>query len=131
MFFYQIPLTWNILWFIPIFLIQQLFTYGLSLILASLNLFYRDIQYILTLIFMVWMYLTTVIYPTEIFPVEYKWIFQLNPMAVIINAYRQTILGGGMPNLTSLGIGLLVSIIVTFIGIRIFRRLEGVFADVV
>jgi ABC-type polysaccharide/polyol phosphate export permease len=77
------------------------------------------------------MYLTPVIYPTEIFPDQYKWIFQLNPMAIIINAYRQVILGGGMPNLTSLGIGLLVSIIVTFIGIRIFRSLEGVFADVV
>ena len=131
MFIYHLPITWNVLWFIPIFAIQQLFTYGLSLILASLNLFYRDIQYVLTLIVMVWMYLTPVIYPTEIFPEKYKLIFQLNPMAVIINAYRQTILGGGMPNLTSLGIGLLVSLIVTFIGIRIFRKLEGVFADVV
>ncbi len=131
MIFYQLPLTWNILWFVPIFMIQQLFTYGLSLILASLNLFYRDIQYVLTLIVMVWMYLTPVIYPTEIFPEQYKWIFQLNPMAVIINAYRQTILGGGMPNLTSLALGLLVSLIVTFLGIKLFKKLEGVFADVV
>ncbi len=131
MIFYQLPITWNILWFIPIFAIQQLFTYGLSLILASLNLFYRDIQYVLTLIVMVWMYLTPVIYPTEIFPEQYKWIFQLNPMAVIINAYRQTILGGGMPNLTSLGIGLFVSLLVTFVGIKLFKKLEGVFADVV
>lgn len=128
---YQQPITWHVLWFIPIFLIQQLFTYGLSLILASLNLFYRDIQYILTLIVMVWMYLTPVIYPTEIFPEQYKWIFQLNPMAVIINAYRQTILGGGMPNLVSLGIALAVSLVITLIGIKIFRKLEGVFADVV
>jgi lipopolysaccharide transport system permease protein len=128
---YHQPITWNVLWFVPIFLIQQLFTYGLSLILASLNLFYRDIQYVLTLLITVWMYLTPVIYPTEIFPEKYRLIFQLNPMAVIINAYRQTILGGGMPNLTSLGIGLLVSVIVTIIGIRIFRKLEGVFADVV
>ena len=131
MIYYQLPLTWNILWFVPIFMIQQLFTYGLSLILASLNLFYRDIQYVLTLIVMVWMYLTPVIYPTEIFPEQYKWIFQLNPMAVIINAYRQTILGGGMPNLTSLALGLLVSLIVTFLGIKLFKKLEGVFADVV
>jgi lipopolysaccharide transport system permease protein len=128
---YHQPVTLNMLWFIPIFAIQQLFTYGLSLILSSINLFYRDIQYVLTLIIMVWMYLTPVIYPTEIFPDKYRLIFQLNPMAVIINAYRQTILGGGMPNLISLGIALLVSSIVTLIGIRIFRKLEGVFADVV
>ncbi len=131
MFIYHMPITWNILWFVPIFLIQQLFTYGLSLILASLNLFYRDIQYVLTLLIMVWMYLTPVIYPIEIFPDKYKLIFQLNPMAVIINAYRQAILGGGAPNLMSLGIALIVSLVITLIGIRIFRKLEGVFADVV
>ncbi len=131
LFIYHQPLTINLLWFIPIFLIQQLFTYGLSLILASLNLFYRDIQYVLTLIVMVWMYLTPVIYPTEIFPDQYKWIFQINPMAVIINAYRQVILGGGMPNLVGLGIALALSIIITLLGRALFKKLEGVFADVV
>jgi lipopolysaccharide transport system permease protein len=128
---YQQPVTWNVLWFIPIFLIQQLFTYGLSLILSSINLFYRDIQYVLSLVVMIWMYLTPVIYPTEIFPDQYKWIFQLNPMAVIINAYRQVILGGGMPNLMSLGIALGLSLFIVFIGRSIFKKLEGVFADVV
>lgn len=131
MFIYHQPVTWNVLWFIPIFLIQQLFTYGLSLILSSINLFYRDIQYVLSLVVMIWMYLTPVIYPTEIFPERYKWIFQLNPMAVIINAYRQVVLGGGMPNLTSLGIALGLSALIVFIGRSIFRKLEGVFADVV
>ena len=77
------------------------------------------------------MYLTPVIYPTEIFPTEFRWIFQLNPMAVIINAYRESILSGGMPNLVSLGIALAVSSLITFVGYRLFKRLEGVFADVV
>lgn len=129
--FAHTPLTINLLWVIPIFLIQQLFTYGLSLILSALNLFYRDIQYVLSLILTIGMYLTPVIYPTEIFPGAYRWIFQLNPMAVIINAYRQAILVGGMPNLTSLGIALVVSSIITFLGFRLFKKLEGVFADVV
>jgi ABC-type polysaccharide/polyol phosphate export permease len=130
-FIYHQQLTINVLWFVPIFAIQQLFTYGLSLILASINLFYRDIQYVLTLIITIWMYVTPVIYPTEIFPDKYRWIFQINPMAVIINAYRQVILGGGSPNLISLGIALLLALIIVFIGTRIFRKLEGVFADVV
>lgn len=131
LFFYQHPITLNVLWIIPIFFIQQLFTYGVSLILSALNLFYRDIQYVLSLIILILMYLTPVIYPTEIFPDRNRWIFQLNPMAVIINAYRQTILGGGMPNLTSLGIALAVSLIITILGYKLFKKLEGVFADVV
>lgn len=129
--FAQTPLTFNLLWVIPIFIIQQIFTYGLSLILSAINLFYRDIQYVLSLILTIGMYLTPVIYPTEIFPSEYRWIFQLNPMAVIINAYREAILSGGMPNLVSLGIALVVSSLITSAGYRLFKRLEGVFADVV
>ncbi len=131
MIWYQIPITWNVLWFVPIFLIQMLFTYGLSLIVAAFNLFYRDIQYILGLVIMVWMYLTPVIYPTEMFPDRYRFIFQLNPMAVFVNAYRQVILGGGAPNFMSLGIGLFVSVVLTIIGYGIFKKLEGQFADVV
>lgn len=131
MIFYRIPFTWNVLWFVPIFLIQNIFTYGLSLLMAAFNLFYRDIQYLLNLIVMVWMYLTPVIYPVELFPERYRWLFQINPMAVFINAYRQTILGGGMPNLSSLGIGLVFSLLVLAIGHTLFIRLEGSFADVV
>ena len=121
----------NVLWVIPIFMIQQLFTYGLSLLFAAFNLFYRDIQYIVGLMLMLWMYLTPVIYSTEIFPERYRFIFQLNPMAVLINAYRQTILGGGPPNYSSLGIALIFSLLLVIIGFSLFKKLEGVFADVV
>ena len=131
MIYFQIPINLNIFWVIPIFFIQQLFTYGLSLFLAAANLFYRDIQYLLSLFILIWMYLTPVIYSTELFPDKYRWIFQLNPMAVIINAYRQVILGGGMPNLRSLGIALGLSIFLFILGYRFFKKFEGLFADIV
>lgn len=131
MIYYQIPINWNVLWFIPIFLIQQLFTYALSLFLAAANLFYRDIQYLLSLILLIWMYLTPVIYATEFFPAKYQIIFKLNPMAVIINAYRQVILAQGAPNLQSLGIALALSLILLAITYKFFKKAEGVFADIV
>lgn len=128
---FRIPITWHILWFVPIFLIQMLFTYGFSLFVSAMNLFYRDIQYVLGLLLMVWMYLTPVIYPTEMFPERFRFIFQLNPMAVFVNAYRQVILGGGEPNYASLAIGLILSIVLTLLGYRFFKKREGEFADVV
>ena len=67
----------------------------------------------------------------EMVPDTYKFVFMLNPMAVIVNAYRQVILGGSSPNITSLGIALLVSILVYIAGRSIFKKLEGLFADVV
>ncbi len=121
----------TILWVPLIFLIQMIFTAGLSLILASLNLFYRDIQYLLGLVIMLWMYLTPVMYPVEIIPDRYRFIFSLNPMSVIINAYRQTILGGGQPSYSSLMIAFAMSITVFIIGFYIFKKSEGEFADYV
>ena len=131
MFYYHLSVNWNILCVIPIFAIQQLFTYGISLFLAAANLFYRDIQYLLGLVILIWMYLTPVIYPTELFPDKYRWIFQLNPMAVIINAYRQVVLGGGMPNIQSLGIALILSLIILVGSYKFFKKLEGIFADII
>jgi ABC-type polysaccharide/polyol phosphate export permease len=131
MLFNHIPFTWYMLWFIPIFIIQFIFTYGISLLLAAFNLFYRDVQYLVGLLIMMWMYLTPVIYPPEILPARYHFIFQLNPMAVLINAYRKTLLSGGNPNFASLGIGLGLSLLLFIFGFTVFKKLEGVFADVV
>jgi ABC-type polysaccharide/polyol phosphate export permease len=126
---YHIPINTNILWVLPIFFIQQIFTIGLSLFFAAANLLYRDIQYLLTLILLLWMYVTPVIYPADLVPEKYKIIFQLNPMSVIVNAYRQTILGGGAPNYTSLGIAFILSIIVLIVGLSYFKSREKIFAD--
>jgi len=126
---YSIPVTWNILWVIPIFFIQQIFTLGLSLFTSAANLLYRDIQYLLNMIILLWFYATPIIYPADIVPEKYKFVFQVNPMAVIINAYRQVVLGGGEPKYSSLIIALAVSIIIFFIGFSYFKSREKIFAD--
>jgi len=131
MFWYRVPLSPVMLLFIPLFMLQFLFTYGVSLLLAASNLFYRDVRYLFSLVITLWFYLTPVIYATEFFPTEYRWIFRINPMAVFINAYRQILLAHDWPNWQSLGIGILVSLVIFFISMRFFKKVEGMFADVV
>lgn len=126
---YQIPITLNILWVLPLFFIQQIFTLGLSLFLAASNLLYRDIQYLLNMILLLWMYATPVFYPVDLVPDKYRLIFQLNPMAVIINAYRQVILGGGEPKYSSIIIALVLSFIILLFGLSYFKSREKIFAD--
>ena len=89
MIIYHMPVNINLLWIIPIFFIQQIFTLGLSLFFAAANLLYRDIQYLLAMILLLWMYITPIIYSADMVPEKFKIIYQLNPLAVIINAYRQ------------------------------------------
>ena len=117
--------------FILIFCIQFIFTFGLALILSAVNLFYRDVKYLFNLVLTLWFYITPVIYAVDLFPKKYQFIFKLNPMSVFINAYRQVLFGDKLPNLSSLSIGILVSVLIFIVGYLFFKKVEGVFADVV
>lgn len=129
MLWYQIPINFNVLWIIPIFFIQLIFTTGLSLFLSATNLLYRDIQYLLGLILTLWIYVTPVFYPADLIPPQAKLIFQFNPMAVIINAYRQVILAAAPPNISSLWIAFVVSITTLMLALTYFKQQEKTFAD--
>ncbi len=131
MIYFKIPFTPYALLFIPIFIIQFIFTFGLSLLLSALNLFYRDVQYLFNLILTLWFYLTPVLYAVEFFPTQYRWIFKFNPLSVFINAYRQVLLTHQWPNWGSLAIGAGVAIAIFILSYILFKKLEGTFADVV
>ena len=131
MIYFRLPLTFSIFFFIPIFLIQFLFTYSLALILSALNLFYRDIQYLFNLVLSLWFYATPVIYATEFFPEKYQFVFKLNPIAIVINGYRKVLLGGNLPNFFSLGLLSIISLIFFLMVKKLFKKLEKGFADVV
>lgn len=126
---YQVPLYLSILWVVPIFILQSIFTYALALLIASLNVFYRDVQYLLNFVVMVWMYVTPVIYPSTLFPGHLQWVFLLNPMAVFITAYRESLLAGNTPDLWSLGLSSLITLGLYICAARVFAQLEGRFSD--
>lgn len=123
---YRHSLSLMVLWVPVIFAIQLIFTVGVSLPLAALNLFYRDIRYLVGVALMLWMYLTPVVYPV---PERYRFVFDLNPMSVLINAYRQVVLVGKPPDVAHLGLALLVSGLTFLVGYTIFKKLEPAFAD--
>lgn len=131
MIFFKVKITVFILFFIPIFLIQFLFVYSLGLLLSASNLYYRDIQYLFNLVINLWFYLTPIVYAVDFFPEKYRFIFQLNPMSVFINGYRQVLLGGDFPKWSSLFIATFLSLILFLISKKIFKKLEKNFADIV
>jgi ABC-type polysaccharide/polyol phosphate export permease len=128
---YKITFTPYMLLFIPIFAIHFVFVYALSLLLATLNLFYRDIKYLFNLILQLWFYVTPIIYAVEFFPPQWRWIFKLNPMSVFINAYREVLINGDFPSVSSMLIASGISFGLLACAYYIFRKLEGSFADIV
>ena len=64
-------------------------------------------------------------------PEEYRAVFDLNPMSVIINAYREVVLIGGKPDLSHLALAAALSSAAFLVGYWIFRRLGRGFADAI
>ena len=131
MVWFHVPFSPIMLLFIPIFIIQCIFMFGLGLLLSSLNLLYRDIQYLFNLVIILWFYLTPIIYATELLPAHYQWIFKINPLAVFIMSYRDVLLLGKFPNMGNLALATAISVIIFILSFKLFKRLEGMFADVV
>ncbi len=129
MVYYQRGVGPVIAWIPLILLIQLVFTVGVSLPLAALNVYFRDMRYLVQVGLLAWMYLTPVFYPVDIVPPRYGFIFDLNPMSVFINAYRQVLFVGQSPDVGHMGIAIAVSVVVFFAGYWVFRSLGRGFAD--
>jgi lipopolysaccharide transport system permease protein len=109
--------------------VQAVLIMGIVLFIASLNVFFRDLEH-LTDVFagLIWFYLTPVIYPLSIVPDEYhKWM-QLNPMTSLIEAWRGLFMENQFPGL-ELWPALVFAAGIAALGSFSFRKLEGGFAD--
>ena len=131
MIFYGAHFYWSLMWIPVIFLIQFIMVNGVGLILSATNVFYRDVENVLGVFLMVWMYLTPIVYTPEMIPPRYRAIFALNPMTGIINAYRNVILYGVHPPWQSFGYAVVISILLFIVGFFYFRRTQRYFADVI
>ena len=130
LYFYSVSLAWSALWVPVIFLVQLLLTLGITLFLSAANLFYRDIQYLTNLVLMLWMYMTPIVYPLSMVPTKYVWVYKLNPMVGIIEAYRSALFGYPIEwSIFLWASG--VSLVIFVISFSIFKYTEKYFADIV
>lgn len=111
-------------------LITFLISVGGGMILAAVNVKYRDVRYALPFFIQTLLFVTPVIYPPSILH-KYSWILAANPMTGVIKAARSAILGSTTINWTLLGISAITGIIIFAIGIVIFKNTEKYFADIV
>ena len=127
--FYKVSLTLNMFYVIPILLIQILFTLAVSLFASAMNVYYRDVKHALPFFIQFWMYLSPVIYPVSSVPERFKQLYMFNPMASIINSYRDVLLMGIHPDFYYLSISAIVTMILLFLSYRYFKMVEMSFAD--
>jgi len=113
----------------PVVLIVHLMlATGLAFWVSAGNLLYRDVQYVLQVVIMVWMFASSVVYPIPARP-EFYWLNLLNPMTPILDSYRALIVGGKFSLSPAFALAALISLLVLISGWRWFRRKERMFGE--
>lgn len=104
---------------------------GFGIIISSLTTKYRDLSILVGFGVQLWMYITPVVYPVSTLTPETKALIMLNPMAPVVNNFKYAFLGCGQMEWGYWGISAIVTLIVLFVGIVIFNRVEKTFMDTV
>jgi homopolymeric O-antigen transport system permease protein len=119
-----------LLW--PLLAIPMLaLTMGLGMILAALNVKYRDVKHAMPFGIQLWLFLTPIIYPTSMVPARYQGLLALNPLAGLIDAFRWTVVPSRSPGIVPIAVSLTVITVVTIGGWFYFRSTERAFADII
>lgn len=119
----------NILFLPLIVIVQFILTLGILLITSSIDVYVRDLEYIVTFFIQMLFYATPILYSMEMFPQKIQNLLHLNPMATIIESYRDIFYYQTAPNFIRLAIVFGVSVVLLLIGIKVFNKLEKGFAE--
>lgn len=120
---------WEILSFIPVLTIQLMFTIGLGMLLATINVFYRDIQQFVQVMLQFWFWLTPIVYVDTTLPPGVRKIMALNPLWNLVKAYQGIFLEHALPDWFSLIYPSLLGLFFILLGILAFHKLQGEIVD--
>lgn len=128
---YERTITPSLLILPFLILIQSILTIGLGLVVATLNVFYRDVQQIVSVLVMLLFYVTPVFYRSDMVSANYSIVYTLNPVAVLIQGYRAIFFYGSLPEWEPLLLAGALSILVCGFGYFIYiRRLNDVIDNI-
>lgn len=127
--FSGLGLTPYILLYPFVLLVQYLLILGISFILSSVTVYFRDLEHIVGIVLLAAFYGTPIVYKLEQLPQNLQTLMKLNPMTHIINGYRDIFYYQQMPDMKSLFILLAISTILTVVGYMIFQKLQKGFAE--
>jgi len=124
------------LYLLPVLIIIQFFlVVGMTLLVSALNVYFRDLQHLITIIMMVWFFSTPIIYPLSMVPERFQIFIKINPMTIYAAYYRNIFYyvkyqeGAGFPSTIETLIALGITLLIFFIGYFVFKKLEPRFAE--
>ncbi|MEY2571273.1 MAG: lipopolysaccharide transport system permease protein [Acidimicrobiaceae bacterium] len=126
--FFDVNLGPQLLLLVPATVLLIAFTVALSLVLAALHVYYRDVRYLTQAALLVWIYVTPIIYPQELLG-RWSWLLDLNPMTGIVDLFRMATIG----SVHDAGRPIIVSVVATLLllvgALEGYRRHDRLFVD--
>lgn len=117
-------------WLIPVMLIQFILVLGVNLITSAVTVYIRDLEHIMGVVNMAWMYLSPVVYGIAFVPEHWRRWYMLNPMTPLLLSYRDILYYQTAPDGKHLLLSLGLSAVILCIGLLTFNRLQRRFAEV-
>jgi len=115
---------------IPLLLLQcSLLGIGTGILISSFTVKYKDLNFLYTFIVSIWMYISPIVYPLSTLPKKWHYLISFNPMVGIVETARQLLFGISSIESTFILNGLITTVVMLFIGLIIFNRVEKTFLD--
>lgn len=113
-----------------VMLVEYILALGITMIVCAVDVYFRDLEHILGILSMAWMFMTPIMYDISVVPENLIPFFQVNPMTSIVTAYRDILYNGTVPQLATLGTAAGMGVLFLIIGMLAFSRLKRRFSEV-
>jgi len=128
--FSGVDINFLALMYLPlIMIIEFTLVLGITFLTSSVTVYLRDLEHIMTILNMLWMYLTPILYSITMIPAIYLPYIQLNPMTAVIVAYRDILYYAQVPMIGTLLNAVLMAVTVLIVGYLVFTKIQRYFAE--
>ena len=122
--------SFKALLFLPIVMVvEYLLCLGFTMIISACTVYLRDLEHIMGVLMMAWIYLTPVMYDISYVPEKLQKIFWINPMTSVAIAYREILYYKKIPDMSNLILTVVVGVVSLVIGGIVFDRLQRNFVE--
>lgn len=129
MLYYDISLTGNLLWVPLLVLVLAVLALATSLVLAALQVAFRDVGLAVPLLLQAGMFASPVIYPLSAVPERFRDLYLLNPLAGVIDGFRRATVLEAAPDLGLVGLSAVAGIMLLALSYAYFKRVDATVAD--
>lgn len=124
-------LSWHFLLVPLVLVVQTAFVLGTGLLLATINVYFKDTTHWVKAALLLWMFVTPIFYPAAIYPERAKLLLQLNPLAHLVGVYHELVLNHRLPHPHNVMVVVVMATFTLLIGYSVFHHHRHKFADLV